>query len=215
MSGSLSAGTATSALGVGIALHLLVFKNIELEVYLPPFVGVSLLSFGGLIYHHVFFDNGSTITSLSRGLSEVLCVALGIFCSMAVYRIFFHSIRKVPGPFWAGLTRFYALYLSAKNVQYHVEITKMHEKYGDFIRTGKAANSSRVAWTRSLTCSDQDPERFAFCANPQYLKSMAQNPLVQSLLSSIKSVPSLQKLHCSLSVTVSNTRDVGVHGNEA
>ncbi|KAF4545568.1 Cytochrome P450 [Lasiodiplodia theobromae] len=55
---------------------------------------------------------------------------------MATYRLFFHRLRKFPGPFGAKLSRFYVTLTSAKKVQYHEEIKKWHEKYGDFIRTG-------------------------------------------------------------------------------
>lgn len=55
---------------------------------------------------------------------------------MVIYRAFFHRIRHFPGPFWAGVSRFYAFGLAAKNLQYNVELQKLHEEYGDFIRTG-------------------------------------------------------------------------------
>ncbi|OCL07514.1 putative benzoate 4-monooxygenase cytochrome P450, partial [Glonium stellatum] len=55
---------------------------------------------------------------------------------IVVYRLFFHRLHKFPGPFGAKLTRFYAVSRASKNIQYHKEVAKMHEQYGDFIRTG-------------------------------------------------------------------------------
>ncbi|KAL1961494.1 hypothetical protein VTN77DRAFT_1673 [Rasamsonia byssochlamydoides] len=72
------------------------------------------------------------------GMVSVLAVSFntGLILSIGVYRLFFHRLRRFPGPFWAKLTRFADAAKAAKNVQYNVEVAKMHKQYGDFIRTG-------------------------------------------------------------------------------
>jgi hypothetical protein len=86
-----------------------------------------------------------SLTELSplQGLGRVSLIAIsfntGLISSMSIYRLFFHRLHHFPGPFGAKLTRFYDASLAAKNVQYNVEIRKLHEQYGDFVRTGKSA----------------------------------------------------------------------------
>ena len=70
---------------------------------------------------------------------------LGLLSSIAVYRLAFHRCGKFPGPTGAKVTKFYAARLSAKNVQYYSELAKMHEQYGDFVRTGKRSSLSLLA----------------------------------------------------------------------
>ncbi|KAH8883252.1 putative benzoate 4-monooxygenase cytochrome P450 [Thozetella sp. PMI_491] len=60
---------------------------------------------------------------------------VGLFTSIFLYRTLFHPLRKFPGPFWARITAFYPLSQAAKETRYHKEVAKMHQEYGDFIRT--------------------------------------------------------------------------------
>ncbi|CAI6342209.1 unnamed protein product [Periconia digitata] len=126
----------TSAFVLGTLLHLNVFKNIELESYIPKFFFAGIISVTGLVYFYVAQTGLTVLASATRVASETSCLIFGIFTSMTIYRLFFHRIRRFPGPLAARVTRFYSLYLASKNVQYHVELEKLHKQYGDFVRTG-------------------------------------------------------------------------------
>ncbi|KAJ5510414.1 Cytochrome P450 [Penicillium expansum] len=54
---------------------------------------------------------------------------------MLVYRGFFHRLGKFPGPFLARLSNLYLTMLSSK-LHLYEEIGKLHEIYGDYVRTG-------------------------------------------------------------------------------
>ncbi|KAL4968677.1 cytochrome P450 [Aspergillus stella-maris] len=101
-----------SAATLGIISHISLFRTLPVEEYLH-----SLL---------VIFRVGCIASAFNAGLTS----------SIAIYRLIFHRLRHFNGPWLCKLSRFYDVYLAGKNVQYHVEIAKMHEKYGDFIRTG-------------------------------------------------------------------------------
>jgi hypothetical protein len=62
---------------------------------------------------------------------------IGVLSSMVIYRLFFHRLRKFPGPFWAKITRFYPVYVSKKSMQYFLDLQEFHRTYGDVVRTGK------------------------------------------------------------------------------
>ncbi|KAE8367366.1 cytochrome P450 [Aspergillus caelatus] len=60
---------------------------------------------------------------------------ISLISSISIYRLFFHRLHPFPGPFACKLTRFYSAFLAAKNIQYNVELKKLHEQYGNFVRT--------------------------------------------------------------------------------
>lgn len=129
----------STAFTLGIFVHSLLLKNVELELYLPHFFAASTCAITGLYYAHLLLRGLSVTGTVLRTTAEGASFAIGLFTSMVIYRLFFHRIRNFPGPFWARVSRFYALYLSAKNVQYHVELNKLRKQYGDFFRTGNMA----------------------------------------------------------------------------
>lgn len=58
-----------------------------------------------------------------------------LYTSIAIYRLFFHPLRRFPGPKLAGLTKFWHVYhaLDSRNYLLQHEINK---KYGSVVRTG-------------------------------------------------------------------------------
>ena len=60
-----------------------------------------------------------------------------LFLSILVYRLFFHPLCRFPGPFAAKATKLYSLWM-CRNEKQHEEAFALHQKYGDFVRTGKA-----------------------------------------------------------------------------
>ncbi|KIY02691.1 uncharacterized protein Z520_01156 [Fonsecaea multimorphosa CBS 102226] len=60
----------------------------------------------------------------------------GVYGSIAIYRLFFHRLRKFPGPWGAKLSRFWALKRSLRKVQFNYEVETLHKQYGDFVRIG-------------------------------------------------------------------------------
>jgi hypothetical protein len=123
--GDIAYGTGTAAL-FGVLFHLSI-QPIEFEFIMYHFMVASALTFSGMIYafgplRAVLFAgsfNGALLTSIT------------------VYRLVLHRCRAFPGPFGAKISKFYATKLATKNVQYYKELAKMHEQYGDFVRTGK------------------------------------------------------------------------------
>jgi hypothetical protein len=61
---------------------------------------------------------------------------VSLFTSISIYRLFFHPLRKFPGPRLAALTKFWHVY-QARNSTNYLVMQDMHSKYGTFVRTGK------------------------------------------------------------------------------
>jgi hypothetical protein len=56
-------------------------------------------------------------------------VAGAAFLWQVVHYRFFHSLRKFPGPFWAGVTRLWLAKVNVKGME-HEELLRLHERYG-------------------------------------------------------------------------------------
>ncbi|PLB35237.1 cytochrome P450 [Aspergillus candidus] len=66
----------------------------------------------------------------------IAAIGLGTFLfARAVYRVFFHPLRKVPGPTFAAATYLYEFYYDViLGGRYIFQIEKLHQKYGPIIR---------------------------------------------------------------------------------
>jgi hypothetical protein len=63
---------------------------------------------------------------------------VSLFTSIAVYRLFFHSTRSFPGPFWARLSQWWRVYEFAKSEKGYLVVHELHQRYGDVVRIGQA-----------------------------------------------------------------------------
>ncbi|KAI5861150.1 cytochrome P450 [Durotheca rogersii] len=83
----------------------------------------------------------STSFSVTKGILHTWAAGAaflgGFYGSMLLYRAFFHPLRKFPGPAAARLSNAYHFTIAARtNMQYHLHLQKLHQRYGDFVRTG-------------------------------------------------------------------------------
>ncbi|KAF4302301.1 putative benzoate 4-monooxygenase cytochrome P450 [Botryosphaeria dothidea] len=125
---------ATSTAVLGILFHITVVRYLDVDNFMYTFLAL-LWAASALVTSAHLLIGFSFISACARVLLLAISFDAGLFLSMAVYRVFFHRLRKFPGPFGAKVSRFYSAYLAGKDVKYYKEVEKMHRKYGDFIRT--------------------------------------------------------------------------------
>lgn len=113
--------------------------KVEVDYLIWHYLALSTGVFSALVYAYLSLTNSSLFQAAAKALLVGVSFNTGLTLSIAVYRLFFHRLRNFPAPLGARLSRFYTVKLAAKNVQYNVEVAKMHEKCGDFIRTGGTA----------------------------------------------------------------------------
>ncbi|KIX10550.1 uncharacterized protein Z518_01633 [Rhinocladiella mackenziei CBS 650.93] len=78
-------------------------------------------------------------SSLEAGLVALVglfCFLAGLGGSIGLYRVLFHRTRRIPGPFGHALTKWTATSIARKTHQWHIHLGYLHNKYGDFVRTG-------------------------------------------------------------------------------
>ncbi|KAM7196765.1 Tryprostatin B 6-hydroxylase [Naviculisporaceae sp. PSN 640] len=59
-----------------------------------------------------------------------------LFTSMTLYRLFFHPLRKFPGPFIAKITRLYMPFTNINGRMHHIQNSNFHKYNSDIIRIG-------------------------------------------------------------------------------
>ncbi|KAL7805663.1 cytochrome P450 [Trichoderma aethiopicum] len=115
----------------GILSHLLYFIHGNKSFQAPQIVIFYLIA-GCFLYARSIHLLGALQGSLTASLIA-LCYSLALFTSIIVYRIFFHRLRRFPGPFFAKVTKFYSPWL-ARDGKLHEKYLKFFEQYGDIVR---------------------------------------------------------------------------------
>ncbi|KAI1660589.1 cytochrome P450 [Daldinia decipiens] len=126
-----------AALGVplGVLFHLALSRLGDAERFMYTLIAAMLFLMLGILSVSVFL--GSSFLGALAGLCILASTFnVGLFSSMVIYRLFFHRLRRFPGPFDLKISRFFSVLRVAKEAKYHSDVAKMHERYGDFIRTG-------------------------------------------------------------------------------
>lgn len=127
--------TAISGASMGVLLHITIMRAVEVENFLFQFIGLlSTLAF--TLFTGYLASGFPLADSIKRVLLFNSGFYLALFCSIVIYRLFFHRLRHFPGPFGAKVSRFYTASIASKKIQYYKEVDKLHQEYGDFVRTG-------------------------------------------------------------------------------
>ncbi|KAK8134836.1 hypothetical protein PG984_006848 [Apiospora sp. TS-2023a] len=128
--------TLITAAVVGLLAHIPIY-SFEFERIALQFMIGCVACFFGLGGLYVYTGQcSSPFVALARSFLVQAVFHMCLLASIAVYRLGFHRCHHIPGPVCAKLSRFYAMYLTSKNIQFQNELLQMHEKYGDFVRTG-------------------------------------------------------------------------------
>jgi hypothetical protein len=135
MAGNLSTTFLTAA-ALGVLSHL-----VTLDVVWDFKIWLLLKSYaaglGALLLAFVITLGYSPLSAMAMTIYVAASFNVGVISSMVIYRLFFHRLRKFPGPFWAKISRFYSVYISKKRMQYFLDLQELHRTYGDVVRTGK------------------------------------------------------------------------------
>ncbi|CAG7921899.1 unnamed protein product [Penicillium olsonii] len=125
-----------SIASLGVLSHVSIFRTLPVEEYLLGLLGLSLVAVLTICLAYLFVTGLAVLQVLTRVTIIVCSFNAGLVSSIGIYRLFFHRLRHFPGPIPSRISRFYDAYLAGKSIQYNVEIEKLHDTYGDFIRTG-------------------------------------------------------------------------------
>ncbi|KAL1630625.1 hypothetical protein SLS54_000496 [Diplodia seriata] len=134
--------SAFAAAGLGAAFHV-ASQNFELDQHGWRLIGGFYFSLFSAIVAAAYYLDDGILSALVQVIPLAAAALAGLFTSIAIRRLFLSPLRNFPGPWQAHLSKFYHWYLESKNMQLFAEIQKLHEKHGDFVRTGPREISIR------------------------------------------------------------------------
>ncbi|KAH8822588.1 cytochrome P450 [Flagelloscypha sp. PMI_526] len=126
---------ALSLAALGAVVHLSTL-DVELDFVVLPLLALHALGVIAVAGYQVISHRATTLEALSYVSRLIGCFHSGLLVSTIAHRLLFHRLRKFRGPWVAKLTRLYATWNSYPKLKFHLEVNEMHQKYGDFVRTG-------------------------------------------------------------------------------
>lgn len=120
----------------GVASHLVYFIHGEHHMDAPVFFCLALI----LPFLLLFYCIGLLHLGLwpAAGLTAATLGAYwtAIFTSITIYRLFFHRLRRFPGPLLAKTSKLYNAYRTTRENNFRW-LARLHDEYGPIVRTGK------------------------------------------------------------------------------
>lgn len=120
----------------GVAVHLVVRPLHEIDHHALRFIAAASLAPAACFAGLYLYLRLQAVAALAATVAATSSFACGLVGSLLVYRVFFHRLRRFPGPLPAKVSRFYAMSKAAETKQSHLFLERLHEEYGDFVRVG-------------------------------------------------------------------------------
>ncbi|KPM41803.1 hypothetical protein AK830_g4686 [Neonectria ditissima] len=149
-----------AAFFLGVFLHSILFRFGEWDLQVPKVLFILISTYFALIYCFVFYtppDSNHLSVCVINASNLVLVLMGGIYTSTVVYRIFFHPLRRFPGPFLARISSAYATGLLIKKYHPYKEIQRLHQVYGDIVRLGPSELSISSSQALQAIYSSRSP----------------------------------------------------------
>lgn len=121
----------------GVLLHRTILIHGEWHVQAPKIIVIHTAIVLCVTLGTLFTQNTSletvfrALVPISRGYLP------GMIISIVIYRVFLHPLTRAdfPGPWYAPISKIWHVW-AARQGQNHLVLAVLHEKYGDFVRTG-------------------------------------------------------------------------------
>jgi tryprostatin B 6-hydroxylase len=158
----------TWAAVLGFLTHWTYFIHGEHHMQAPVYA--CLLVAGSVAIYALQLPRHSyNSTEATKAGLQVVATYLGVlFTSMTVYRLFFHRLRRFPGPLGARISKIWHVW-QVRGAQNHLVLDKIYHQYGTFVRTGQMY-SIRCQTVADIT-NNTGPEEITIF-NPEALIAM-------------------------------------------
>ena len=141
---SLSAYVYDVAAILGVLSHIVYFRRGEHHKETLPYLQLFAASIPLSALALAHFLHFTYAQALLRALCIVGSFLGGVWTSMIIYRAFFHRLNKFPGPWPLKLTKF-CQFVSTWRLDAFRRSYRQHQKFGNFVRTGRSTVSERCA----------------------------------------------------------------------
>ena len=120
----------------GVLSHIFYFSRGEHHKQALPYLQLTAASIPILALALVRLLHLSYGQALLYAAGIVGSFLGGVWTSMIIYRAFFHRLNRFPGPWSLKLSKF-SSFISLRRMDGFRKTYKWHQKYGNFVRTGK------------------------------------------------------------------------------
>jgi len=120
----------------GVASHLFFFKLGERDIYPLRYLQAFLLACMISTVTQSSYFNLSTRDALTFTAQYAGLYLAGLYTSLIIYRLFFNPLNKIPGPYWARLSKFNFVFRVAAKLDTCHNLLELHQRHGKFVRIG-------------------------------------------------------------------------------
>lgn len=120
----------------GVASHLFYFKIGEHHLYAVRYIQGFLLACIITSVAKSHYGNTPTKDAVAFTAKYASLYLAGVYSSLVIYRLFFNPLNRIPGPYWARLSKFDLVFRVAKKMDLCHYLLAMHKKHGKFVRIG-------------------------------------------------------------------------------
>lgn len=120
----------------GIVVHQAIFIRSDWHLQAPSIALVHLLLFLCFFLYQAYHTQDTNLLPL--GLETLSCGSAyltGLLWSILTYRLFFHPLRRFPGPRLAAASKLWHVWKCRSSLG-HIILEEWHQQYGAFVRTG-------------------------------------------------------------------------------
>jgi len=108
----------------------------ELDFIVLRLLGIFIITCGVLTWTFYSYTN-DIYSAVSMTAAIAVSFNSALTSSILLHRIFFHRLRRFPGPFWAKVSKAWMLKKVWSKPQSFRYVEQMHEEYGKVVRVGK------------------------------------------------------------------------------
>lgn len=136
----LTSSSAIFGIILGLVAHRGLFIKGEWHVRAPEIFLSHLGLFTLLLGGSVFSSNKTLAVIFALGLVAYTTYLISLTMSILLYRIWFHPLSKAgfKGPFFLRTSKIWHVWICRHSTN-HLFLDSLHQKYGDFVRTGQFA----------------------------------------------------------------------------
>ena len=121
---------------LGALSHVAFFAHGEDHEEGRPLLALLLLVLSTLFVCQVSMGHVRMQEAAVNVISIIMSFSISLFLSILMYRIFFHRLHTIPGPFLAKTTKLWHVSKVICGSDNFRQLDRLHQEYGDFVRTG-------------------------------------------------------------------------------
>lgn len=170
-----------TSLALGVLSHLLIFIHKEWHLQVAKVVLIHLLGAACLWYAFSVIEPQDISFTGQETIFTFTSYLVGLYSSIAIYRVVFHPLRRLPGPRLAPLTKIYHVWCCRNKKNYQI-LDNWYKKYGRVVRIGKLCG---IALLNTVVDLSKGRTRLLCSIQLHWKLSMARAQVVQLPLGTI------------------------------